>query len=230
MIVISAYNNISVLEKLLSSLNVTENLDEKVLVVSTDHRQVGFVDYLKSIDKTKYKYDLDVDFSPLVGYEPGAIIHAYKNHVDDYYIFLQDSLMIINPQWLNIFKSHRKKGTINAWAWFNSNLWDNNLQSNWVFSRMGGKKEDFLTPEFCIFGNIFQSSRDDLDKIDEKFKLENFIENNKILCSCGMERGWAYLAKNSGVGLDFVFGKYEDVCQGVINEKTLFKKEFLHRY
>ena len=45
MIVIAAYNNIQILEKLLLSLNNTINLDEEVLIVCTDPKENKMIYY-----------------------------------------------------------------------------------------------------------------------------------------------------------------------------------------
>lgn len=227
MIVIAAYDNASVIEKLLLSMNKTNNLDEIVLVVSTDPSKTKFIKYLKTIDKTNFNFKLDIDFSPVRGFESGAFIHAYKNHIDDYYIFLQDSLIVINNDWLNVFKSYRKMGTINAWAWFENNLFDSDIQRNWIFNTMG--INDISCPPICIFGNIFQANRNDLIKIDEKFNLGKFIVDDKHIGSCGMERAWAYLAQNSGIQVNYIFDHFTKVHEKLITNKTLFNKEFYGR-
>jgi hypothetical protein len=205
MIVIATYNDISYLNNLLDGLNTTENLDENVLIVCTDDRQSEMVDYINTLPQNNnYNFNILVDVTPYQGYDSGAYIYAFKNYIDDYYIFLQDSITIKSSEWLNLFKEVREENTINPILEF-SLSWDNHEQLMWVENKMGLY---FNKPNVGIFGPIFQASRKSLNKIDGLYNLNNFIPSHKIIGQQGMERGWAYLAVNSGIMINSIDGPY----------------------
>lgn len=205
MIVIATYNDISYLNNLLDGLNTTENLNENVLVVCTDSQQREMVDYVNTLpNNNNYNFNILVDVTPYRGYDSGAYIYAFKNYIDDYYIFLQDSITIKSPEWLNYFKEKRDENTVNPILVF-SLSWDNSEQVAWVQDKLGAH---FNVPNVGIFGPIFQISRKSLIKMDMLYDLNRFIPGHKIIGQQGMERGWAYLAINSGIMIDTIDGAY----------------------
>jgi hypothetical protein len=75
-------------------------------------------------------------------------------------------------------------------------------------------------PPYGIFGPIFQISKNGLNKIDKKHDLSRFIPQNKLMQE-GMERGWAYLAYNSGLQITSL--------EEIQNDKVCFNKYFYRR-
>lgn len=106
MIVIATYNDTNLLTNLLDSLNTTENLNENVLIMCTDPNQQDTIEFIYKL-RGKYNFNILADFTPHASYDTGAYIYAYKNYVDDYYIFLHDSVTVKSPQWFNHFKEKR---------------------------------------------------------------------------------------------------------------------------
>jgi hypothetical protein len=105
MIVIATYDQPKLLSKLLKSLNNTIDLNEEVLVVCTDPRQTKMLNYLNKIQKlNNFNFKLLIDKVKFAGYDTGAYIYSYKKYNRDYYIFLQDSIVINNPDWFKLFK------------------------------------------------------------------------------------------------------------------------------
>jgi hypothetical protein len=205
MIVIATYNDIGLLDNLLDSLNTTENLNENVLVVCTDPNKLHMIKHIYSLSSSKkYNFKILADFTPYQGYDSGAYIYAYRNYVDDYYVFLQDSVTIKSPEWFNYFKEKRQEYTINPILHF-SMCWDNMEQRMWVEHKFDNH---FNSPSVGVFGPIFQASRKSLAKMDELHNLTKFIPSHKITSQQGMERGWAYLAANSEISIDSIDGAY----------------------
>lgn len=205
MIVIATYDDINYLTNLLDSLNNTENLNENVLVVCTDPSQQLMIEYLYELPNSdKYNFNIIVDVAKTPSYDTGAYIHAFKNYVDDYYIFLQDSITVKLAEWFNLFKEKRHEDRINPLVCFNLS-WDNHEQLMWVENKFEGS---IIRPNVGIFGPMFQISRKSLIKIDELYDLSRFMPNHKIIGQQGMERAWAYLSVNSGIEIDSVDGMY----------------------
>ena len=221
MIVIAAYNQPESLSKLLKSINNTNDLNEEVLVVCTDPSQTKMLIYLERISKNNnFKFKLLIDKVNSAGYDTGAYIYVYRKYIRDYYIFLQDSIKIKNPDWFILFKRIRNTNSINAWFLFNLK-WDNLKQKKWVCNKFPKK---IKTPSYGIFGPIFQISRKAMKKIDKTYNLSIFIPDHKITGQQGMERGWSYLAINSDIEINSLEGFFDN-----IDNKTFFKKIFLER-
>ena len=223
MIVIAAYNQTITLSKLLKSINLTIDFNEEVLVVCTDPTQKKMLTYLEKISKkNNFNYNLLIDKVNSAGYDTGAYIYAYKKYVRDYYIFLQDSLIVKNPNWFNLFLRIRNTNSLNAWFLFNLK-WDNLEQKKWVVNKF---PKNIKTPCYGIFGPIFQISRKAMKKIDNSYKLSNFIPSNKIIGQQGMERGWSYLAINSGVEINSLEGFFDNIEDEKANiQENLFNSK-----
>jgi hypothetical protein len=223
MIVIATYNDISYLTNLLDSLNTTENLNENVLVVCTDYSQKEMIEYINTLpNNNDYVFNILVDVTPYKGYDSGAYIYAFKKYVDDYYIFLQDSITIKSPEWFNYFKEKREEDSINPLLHF-SMCWDNKEQREWVENKFNSR---FNVPNVGIFGPIFQVSRKSLIKMDKLHNLSNFIPGHKVIGQQGMERGWAYLATNSNIMINNIDGIYYGQYTF---ESRCFNKIYLNR-
>jgi hypothetical protein len=206
MIVIATYNNTGLLTDLLDSMLDTINMDEKILIVCTDPKQTEMLNFLKDLP-SKYSFDITTDVTPYAGYDTGAYIYTYKKYKDeDYYIFLQDSITIKSPEWLNAFKNYRKPNIITAWVLFPM-CWDNIEQIHWVENKF---KQLTSKPEVGIFGPMFQVARNTLKKIDKEYDLDKFIPSRKIIEQQGMERCWAYLASQCGIEVNSIDGFFLD--------------------
>ena len=205
MIVISVYNDIEIVKNFLVSLEKTNNLDEKILLVCSCPKQTKMLEFLNGIkNNSPYNFNFDFTVTPYSGYEVGSFIWSYKNFTDEYYIFLQDSLLINSSGWLDKFKEFRDEYTVNAWCSFKLN--DEKLHTDFFFPKMGFIPKS-LNGGIGIFGNIFQISRSSLNKINEKFNLDNFIPSNKLE-DCSMERGWSYLSIYSDLKINCIDGNY----------------------
>lgn len=204
MIVISSYNDINVIKRLLNSLNECDKIDEKVIIVCTCPKQTEMINFLNSLKPSDFNFDFEVTTTTYSGYDTGGYIWVYNNFIDDYYIFLQDSLIVNKKNWLDVFKSHREVNTVNSWCSFSLN--DESSHTDFFFPKMGFTPKS-LNGEIGIFGPMFQISRKGLDKINNKFNINKFIPYDKMSATA-MERGWSYLSINSGLNLNCVDGVY----------------------
>lgn len=205
MIVIATYNNTELLTDLLNSMLDTINMDEKILVVCTDPKQTEMLEFLKDLP-SKYSFDITTDVTPYAGYDSGAYIYAYKKYKEEYFIFLQDSITMKSPEWLNTFKNYRKLNVMTAWVLFPM-CWDNMEQCQWVENKI---KRVIFRPATGIFGPMFQVARNTLKKIDKEYNLDNFIPTNKIVEQQGMERCWSYMAAHCSVEVNSIDGFFLD--------------------
>ena len=215
-------SNIQILEKLLLSLNNTINLDEEVLIVCTDPKENKMVYYINNIPLEKYNFKIKCDVTPYAGYDSGAYIYVYQKYKREYYIFLQDSISVKDPNWLNIFKKEREEKKVTAW-----------IKIKMMWSRRGDQEKDVRSKfppsikmsSHLIFGPIFQCHISFLDEVDKKYNINHFIPSDKINGQSGMERGWAILCED----LNFQLVSLEDEIWDFAKKK-LFLKEFPNRY
>lgn len=205
MIVIATYNKPKLLTDLLDSMKDTVNMDEKILVVCTDPNQTEMLEFLKELP-TRYEFDITTDVTPYAGYDTGAYIYVSRKYKEDYFIFLQDSITIKSPEWLNAFKARRRPNVLTGWVLFPM-MWDNTEQIEWVESKF---KPLFFKPVVGLFGPMFQVERNTLKKIDKKYDLTKFIPTRKIIEQQGMERCWSYLAAHCGMEVTSIDGFFLD--------------------
>jgi hypothetical protein len=224
MIVIATYNDTILLDNFLNSLKKTENLDEVILIVCTCPIQNEMIDFLNKIkNQNDYNLNIITDVTPYSGYDTGAYIWAFNNYNDEYYIFLQDSLIINDKNWLNKFKEFRNENTLNTWCSFSLN--DETPHTNFFLPKMGFHPNS-LNGHLGIFGPIFQISKHALEIIDKKFQLNNFIPHDKM-SSCAMERGWSYLSIYSGININCIDGEHTRDIK--LYENKLMTKIFNNR-
>jgi hypothetical protein len=227
MIVIATYNDIKILSRLLDSMNTTNNLDEDVLIVCTNDTQHEMIKYIYTLPSNpNYNYRIKVDVTPYKGYDSGAYIYAYKKYVDDYYIFLQDSIEIYSPEWFNAFKARRSKNKITAWMLMPNPMWLVNQQLEWVITKCGECAKNLKQG---IIGPIFQVDRKSLMIMDEKYNLDNCIPTNKLVEQQGMERHWACMAENSGIEMDSIEqGWIENWDQSTQSFHKVYIKKYIY--
>jgi hypothetical protein len=205
MIVIATYNNPKLLTDLLDSMKGTIDMDEKILVVCTDPNQTEMLEFLKELP-TMYEFDITTDVTPYAGYDTGAYIYVSQKYKEEYFVFLQDSITIKSPEWLNAFKAYRRPNVMTGWVLFPM-MWDYTEQIEWVESKF---KPLFFKPVVGIFGPMFQIERNTLKKIDKKYDLTKFIPTRKVIEQQGMERCWSYLAAHCGIEVTSIDGFFLD--------------------
>lgn len=218
MIVIACHSRPDLVERIIFQFDKC-NIDELVLFVVTDSTDKILIDFFETVDGEDCTFDFEYEVLEDKGYETGAWVHAYEKYIDEYYIFLHDSMFVKDWNWFSYFKSIRHKNTVNIWCWFEL-FWDSIEQKEWFLDKVG---RNISQPRHGIFGSIFQVSRYLLYQIDKKHGLNNFIPKNKLQ-TCGMERGWMYLLKDVGCNYTIIENHFTDL------DKTRFLgKDYLHR-
>jgi hypothetical protein len=176
MIVVATHNGMGYLPHLLESLG-----NHQCLVADTGSDDQVFLDYLDSL-----KDDPHVSEVMHLGkvYAIGGYWYAYKERPDDWYLFLQDSMTVKDPDFLQAFQS---RGDVMAWLAF-------------PFFYIYPEEKAFVTklygeipdPKWGIFGPIFYATRGALDQI-EWGPVTNKLQHE------AMERGFSVAFKKAGI-------------------------------
>jgi len=98
MIVVASHDNDEFLTRLIDQLTQTNLNGHDVLIIDTNSKTKKYIDTFNSLKETyrRFKFFSMIDTT----WDTGAYIFAYKNFYADRYIFLQDSIVLTNP---NIF-------------------------------------------------------------------------------------------------------------------------------
>ena len=198
MIVIATHDNINYLDTLIKSINNYGTNGHKVLIVDTNSITPDFFKYLSSLKEASFTNNLNIEITKTLysGYDSGGYIWAYKNFIEENYIFLQDSMEIKHPEWITIIEEKLKKSDVVAWRKFPRHLcpFDNPHQERWLYELIGTRDYDE-----GIFGPVFSTKRSVLYEIEQSNLF--IIPNNKEQQQ-GMERGWAIIFKKLGFIVD----------------------------
>lgn len=190
MIVIATNNGINFLPKMLNSLNNINLCNQKVVVVDTGSSDKTYLDVVK---KMKLKFSFNIVETPYCGYDSGAYIYAYKKFLDEQYIFLQDSIIIKNTDFIYNGLQKINDNTVVPIITFPSNIFDSEEQKDWL-------KQKFGTYHYKLgfFGPMFFVKRSTLDKIQN---INNYIPHNKMLQQA-MERGWPIAFESININIE----------------------------
>lgn len=176
MIVIATNNGMAFLPKLLDSFSKYGTAGHKVCIVDTGSTDPVYIDYINSLDKDAYI----IMKTPYRGYDTGAYIWAYRNTNESEYLFMHDSMEVVDSGWVEEFSTH---GDVCAYSFFKLNYFD--FQFN-HFKDVG-----IYNPNTTVgmAGPIFYIKRPILDLLDAQFNLDKVIPDCKWNQS-GMELGW----------------------------------------
>lgn len=164
-----------------------------ILVVDT-----GSVD-IELVQEVISRYHLDITlYERKGGRTTGAYLSAYRNFPADYYMFMQDSMRVKCPGWLEEFHSRmyppdtiRPVGCV-PWLGFDIKR-STPEEMDWAIATIG--KVQCMRG---IFGPVFYTSRTVLDKLKELSLLPR-IPKEKVH-ECGNERAWAMAFEKAGFG------------------------------
>jgi hypothetical protein len=219
MIVISTNNGMKWIDQILQSL-VEFGPPEPILIVDT-RSEPAYYAYLQTL-VDKYPLDLTVTQTPYAGRDIGAIVWAFRNFPADDYIFLHDSMIVKESNWLEVFRAQMpddKLGVV-AWQLFNYPSYNCRATSDWVQEKLGCN--DFKG--FGIIGPTFYTTYKTYQILEAKNQL-NAIPTNKDQ-QVAMELGWAAICHNAEIPL---IGLYQhkldlDWQKHLNGEYPLFKK------
>lgn len=187
MIVISTNNGKNYLNNLLESLEKINLYNQKILIVDT-----GSTDneYIKNI---KYNKNIIIDKTNYCGYDTGAYIHAFNNYEDDFYICLQDSILIKNENFVYDILKKIKDNNVVPLLTFPPGIYDSDEQKSWLLDKIGS-----FHYNKGIFGPMFCINKKALELIDKKYFV---IPTNKILQQA-MERGWSIIFEKYNLNIE----------------------------
>ncbi|HEY3783181.1 MAG TPA: hypothetical protein VGL56_19045 [Fimbriimonadaceae bacterium] len=192
---IATHNGRQFLPGLLESLARFGTGGRKVLLLDTGSTCAESLQLLSAIAQQSWPFELEVSKTPYRGYDTGAYIHAFRNYEAETYLFLQDSVLIKNENWLEAFESRISHG-VGCVPWLGFPMqWNSQEQIDWVM-------EKFETPDWPplgVFGPMFMATRTALNDLESRGYLEN-IPNCKME-QMAMERAWAVAFTISGWGI-----------------------------
>lgn len=193
MIVIASHNNIDLVSNLLAQLHDIDLNGHEILVVDTNSTDTEYLELISSV-VGQYK---DVTFvkKDYKCFDSGAYIHAYLNYTSNRYIFLQDSISIVDKD--IILKWDKLLDSSDVVPMYNFEFgYDNDDQKIW--------SEDMINhtsyPEFGIFGPIFAINRYALDIIPRDWLKDPHCKMH----ACAMERRWSLIFHVLGMKIHFM--------------------------
>ena len=176
MIVVATNNGMEFLPKLLNSFDIYGTGGHKICIIDTGSSDQSYINYIDVLDKDKYI----IMKTPYKGYDTGAYIWAYRNTNESEYLFMHDSMEVVDAGWIDEFTNN---GDVCAYSFFTLNYFE--FQFNHF------KDIDIYNPSTTVgmAGPIFYIKRTVLDTLDAKFNLDKVIPDCKWNQS-GMELGW----------------------------------------
>jgi hypothetical protein len=212
MIVIATHDNIDILNTLLNSLKNVDLKNHEVSIIDTNSQSQNFIDYFSNLKNILPYNFYRLDYTC---YDSGAYMWAYQNLKADSWIFLQDSIEIINPDWIQEIDNLLKEYEVVAGFDFPYSYDPHPLQKPWVESNI-----EFINyPESGIFGPMFSVRNSTMDKIPKHW----FKWPTEKLMQQGMERRWSLMFHSINATKTYLEG------YGDIHSSKWIKKHFYIR-
>jgi hypothetical protein len=193
MIVIATHDNIEFLHMSVDNMSRIVNNKHDVIFIDTNSSSSEFIKEFNSLSREYPKF-----FFERLNYtcwDTGAYIHSYKKYHSDSYIFLQDSIEIINENYISAYDDLLIENDVVAHTNFGYS-YDNEDQKMWA--------EDGISfenlPEFGIFGPIFGIKRDKMDIIPIEWLKYPTNKNH----GCGMERRWSLIFHSKNLRKEYI--------------------------
>lgn len=213
MIVVASHNNVETLESIINDLNNIDLNGHDVVIIDTNSDDLTFKNKF-SILKNEYPHFNFINLN-YTCWDSGAYIWAYKNFKSNRFIFLQDSIKILNQEYIKVYDQNLDYYDVVAHINFKYH-YENEEQKNWV-------EEDISynhLPEDAIFGPIFGVNKSTLDKIPP-YWLKHPTNKNE---GCGMERRWSLMFHQVGATKKYL--EIEDMP----NEHTIYTtRKYIHK-
>jgi hypothetical protein len=218
MIVVASHDNINFLQNMLNKLSEIDLSNHDVLIVNTNSTDSEYINYFTTLPNkySEFKFDtIDYDC-----WDSGAYIHAYRNYKTDKYIFLQDSITIMNkkliPMWDALLDLYDVVPFINFGYGY-----ENEEQKTFVEQGM-----DFETlPSRGIFGPIFGVNRSIMDKLPNEWLI---TPSNKSE-GCGMERRWSLMFHIVGATKHYMELENFQINHTIYTTRNNIHKHFMGR-
>jgi len=187
------------IENILNSIESIGYLDD-VLVMDTGSTNLESIEYLKSLkDNNPFSFNLMID--EFVGnYPTGAYISAFKKYKSEYYIFLQDSMSIKDPNFVQEVENRLTDNNVVCLFECKTCGYDNDQQREFVYNSIGETEYDTL-----IFGPVFFAKHDVLGRVFDQIKILPTTKPEES----GMERAFGVLFKKNGIDVVAMEGEYD---------------------
>jgi len=219
MIVVATHDNINFLQTMLNRLSKIDLNGHKVLIVNTNSTNLEYINYFTTLPSkySQFKFDtINYDC-----WDSGAYIHAYRNYKADKYIFLQDSISIMNqkliPMWDALLDVYDVVPFINFGYGY-----ENNEQK--LFAERGLPVS--ILPLYAIFGPIFGINRRTMDKIPEEWLIAPSNKNE----GCGMERRWSLMFHIIGASTHYMEFENFQTNHTIYTTRNNIHKHFVGRF
>lgn len=187
MIVVASHDSTEFLTLMLSRLSEINLNGHDVCIVDTNSTHVPYlktVEWLRNICP-----NIKFDRKEYTCWDTGAYVHGYRNYTAEKYIFLQDSLFLVNPNF--VVEIDAMLDEYDVVPLFNFGYgYDNEAQRLWAEDGM----EVTSLPEDGFFGPIFAARKSALDRIPSEW----FREPTNKVEGCGMERRWSLMFHLTG--------------------------------
>lgn len=164
------------------------------------------------------KYPIKIIDTSSGGHPTGAYIKAYKEYPAKNYLFMQDSMFALQPDYVEPFAS--QDADVVAWTLFRQGF-DTAEQEAWATEYY---KSDY--PGVGIFGPVFYTSRKVMQKLDEMNLLPP-IPKNKAEAQT-TERMWSWAVYKAGLTLGSAAG-FWDKDRMITGTFPIFRKIFGNR-
>jgi hypothetical protein len=154
------------------------------------------------------------------GYPTWGYIRAFRRYKAHNYLFIQDTMLAKDADYLQSFIDKRPRNGAVAWCLFHMGF-DSGDQTDYAHSLYAENP-----PEYGIFGPVFYISRKALLELEYKGLLPP-KPTNKMEAQTS-ERLWAWALQNAGMELTSVGGLWDhDAMQR--GDYPVFKKVFANR-
>jgi hypothetical protein len=212
MIVIVTHDNIDILNTFLNSLKNVDLNNHEVSIIDTNSQSQNFIDYFFNLKNTLPYNFYKLDYKC---YDSGGYIWAYQNLKSDNWIFLQDSIEIIRPDFIKKIDNKLEQYEVVGGFDFPYSYDPNELQKPWVETDI--EFEDY--PELGIFGPMFSVRNTTMDRIPKHWLK---YPPNKLMQQ-GMERRWSLIFHSINATKTYLEG------YGNIHSSKWIKKHFYIR-
>jgi len=200
----------SLLKNLLESIESLE-YKEDVLIIDTGSDHIESIEYLEYLkNKNPFSFNLIVDKSKYP-YSTGAYKYAVENYKSEYYLFLQDSMVVKNKDLIKDIESKINNNNIVCWVKCNGCGFDNYEQQYFVYKSVGSIEYDKL-----IFGPVFSAKRKVVELIFNKIKILPSIKSE----DSGMERAFGVICKMLQIDIISIDDDYD--FEKMVNDKLKY--------
>lgn len=175
MIIIATHNSQINLDRLLTSFAAHGTDGDDVCIVVSNDSTEEYKEYVHAA--RPHGYRIKHLCEPWAGFETGAFIYAFQQlKTTTEFLFLQDSMEVTGPGWLNQFRTRMISGPcVVPWITFAPYLLGCTPQVAQIITDTYGM---FKEPGFGIFGGVHYTTRETLEIVERAGYME-FIPKTK---------------------------------------------------